>query len=225
MDVSGATDPVTNANPGPRNTGADSSKQAEEFKEAIDRSTTSNNPTTSNNSPQQSQGSSNWTPFILATRPPINLLGGCGLTWTPPVPSNPPPPSSARPTAPAGPPTEGVELDPLGNAIITGPAGLLNSAGASIGNAFYDAAVSKDPSKIASAVLGEGLKAATDEGKAALQQSVGQAVKAGMKFFFGPTAAAVGGWAASAATGVVTDKVIDAGAEEMVKGPELPSAP
>src|SRR5215813_7967090 len=42
MGVNGATDIVTNANPAPRNPDTDSSKQANEFKEAVNRSTTSN---------------------------------------------------------------------------------------------------------------------------------------------------------------------------------------
>ena len=65
--VNGATDTV-NANSPARNTGADSSKQVNEFNEAVDRSTTSND------SSKQSQGTSNSYPIlILATRPPINL--------------------------------------------------------------------------------------------------------------------------------------------------------
>jgi len=63
MDVYGATDTVTN--PPPSNPGTDSSKQVKEFKEAVDRSTTSNNGS------QPSQGSSNSHPIILARRPPI----------------------------------------------------------------------------------------------------------------------------------------------------------
>ena len=63
MDVHGATDTVTN--PPSSNPGTDSSKQVKEFKEAVDRSTTSNNGS------QPSQGSSNSHPIILARRPPI----------------------------------------------------------------------------------------------------------------------------------------------------------
>jgi peptidoglycan hydrolase-like protein with peptidoglycan-binding domain len=63
MDVYGATDTVTN--PPPSNPDTDSSKQVKEFKEAVDRSTTSNNGS------QPSQGSSNSHPIILARRPPI----------------------------------------------------------------------------------------------------------------------------------------------------------
>jgi hypothetical protein len=40
MDVQGATDTVKNANPGPRNTGADFSKQVNEFNSAMDRANT-----------------------------------------------------------------------------------------------------------------------------------------------------------------------------------------
>ena len=75
MDVYGATDTVTN--PPPSNPGTDSSKQVKEFKEAVDRSTTSNNGS------QPSQGSSNSHPIILATRPPINLAHSTGNQGAP----------------------------------------------------------------------------------------------------------------------------------------------
>jgi hypothetical protein len=67
MSVPGATDTVKNATPAPPNTDTVSSNQVKEFKEAVDRSTTSNN------SSQHSQGTSNSNPIILAGRPPINL--------------------------------------------------------------------------------------------------------------------------------------------------------
>jgi hypothetical protein len=67
MSVPGATDTVKTTNPAPTNTGTVSSKQVKEFKEAVDRSTTS-----SNSSPQ-SKSTSNSNPIILAGRPPINL--------------------------------------------------------------------------------------------------------------------------------------------------------
>ena len=67
MSVPGATDTVKNANPPPTNTGTASSKQVKEFKEAVDRSTTS-----STSSPQ-SKSTANSNPIILAGRPPINL--------------------------------------------------------------------------------------------------------------------------------------------------------
>jgi len=101
----------------------------------------------------------------------------------------------------------------------------VNSAGTAFGNSIYDAFVSNNPSKIESAVLGEGLKAGTDKSKAALQKSVGQGVETALKPVVGQTAAAVGGAAASAVTGVAVDKLIDAGAEAIVAGPERPSAP
>lgn len=69
MSVPGATDTIKTANPVPTTTGTVSSKQAKEFKEAVDRSTTSSNG--SQQSP--SQGTSNSNPIILAGRPPINL--------------------------------------------------------------------------------------------------------------------------------------------------------
>lgn len=77
MSVPGATDTVKNANPAPTNTGADSSKQAKEFKELVDR------PTTSNSSSQHSQGTSNSNPIILAGRPPINLAHPTGKQGVP----------------------------------------------------------------------------------------------------------------------------------------------
>jgi putative peptidoglycan binding protein len=80
MDVNGATDIVTNANPTPRNPDTVSSKEVKEFKETketVDRSTTSNN------SSKQSQGTSNSYPIILATRPPINLAPSTGNQGAP----------------------------------------------------------------------------------------------------------------------------------------------
>ena len=75
MDVHGATDTVTN--PPSSNPGTDSSKQVKEFKEAVDRSTASNNGS------QPSQGSSNSNPIVLATRPPINLGNPTGKQGAP----------------------------------------------------------------------------------------------------------------------------------------------
>ena len=72
MSVPGATDTVKTANPAPTHAGTVSSKQVKEFKEAVDRSTTSSN------SLQPSQGSSNSNPIILAGRPPINLANPAG---------------------------------------------------------------------------------------------------------------------------------------------------
>jgi hypothetical protein len=77
MSVPGATDTVKNTNPAPTNTGTVSSKQVMKFKEAVDRSTTSNN-----GSPQ-SQGTSNSNPIILAGRPPINLAHPTGKQGVP----------------------------------------------------------------------------------------------------------------------------------------------
>ena len=62
MGVS-ATDGVTNANPPPRNSDTVSSKEVDDFKEAMGL----------NDSSKQSQGTSNSNPIILASRPPINL--------------------------------------------------------------------------------------------------------------------------------------------------------
>jgi hypothetical protein len=76
MDI-GSTDTVNNANPPPRNPDTVSCKEVEKFKEAVDRSTTSNNGS------QPSQGSSNWNPIILATRPPINLGNPTGKQGAP----------------------------------------------------------------------------------------------------------------------------------------------
>ena len=61
----------------PRIRGADSSKQAKEFKELVNR------PTTSSNSSQPSQGTSNSNPIILASRPPINLAHPTGKQGVP----------------------------------------------------------------------------------------------------------------------------------------------
>ncbi len=80
MGVNGATDTVTNASPPPRTPDTDSSKQVKEFKETVDRSTTSND------SAKQSQAASNSSssyPIILATKPPINLARGTGNQGAP----------------------------------------------------------------------------------------------------------------------------------------------
>ena len=103
MSVPGATDTVKNANPAPRNTGADSckpadsSKQAKEFKEAVNRSTTS-----SNSSPP-SQGTSNSNPIILASRPPINLAHPTGKQGVPLYQSQGAGSTTAQQAAPAKP--------------------------------------------------------------------------------------------------------------------------
>ena len=75
IGVNGATDTVKTTNPAPTNTGTVSSKEvkeAKEFKETVDRTTTSND------SSKQSQGTSNSYPIILATSPPINLAHSTG---------------------------------------------------------------------------------------------------------------------------------------------------
>jgi hypothetical protein len=77
MSVPGATDTVKNTNPAPTNTGTVSSKQVKEFKEAVDRSATSNS------SSQPSPGTSNSNPIILAGRPPINLAHPTGKQGVP----------------------------------------------------------------------------------------------------------------------------------------------
>jgi hypothetical protein len=77
MSVPSAADTVKNANPAPTNTGMVSSRQVKEFKEAVDRSTTS-----TNNS-QPSQSTSNSNPIILAGRPPINLASPNGKQGVP----------------------------------------------------------------------------------------------------------------------------------------------
>jgi hypothetical protein len=77
MSVPGATDTVKTTNPAPTNTGTVSSKQAEKFKEAVDRSTTSSN------SSQPSKGTSNSNPIVLAGRPPINLAHPTGKQGVP----------------------------------------------------------------------------------------------------------------------------------------------
>jgi len=79
-DVHGATNIVTNTNPSARNPDTDSAKEVKQFKETVDRSTTSND------SAKQSQGASNSSssyPIILATRPPINLARGTGNQGAP----------------------------------------------------------------------------------------------------------------------------------------------
>ena len=77
MSVPGATDTVNNTNPAPTNAGMVSSKQVQAFNEEVERSTTSSN------SSQQSQGTSNSHPIILAGRPPINLARPTGRQGVP----------------------------------------------------------------------------------------------------------------------------------------------
>lgn len=77
MSVPGATDTVKNPNHAPTNTGTVSSRQVKEFKEAVDRSTTSSNGS------QPSPGTSNANPIILAGRPPINLAHPTGKQGVP----------------------------------------------------------------------------------------------------------------------------------------------
>lgn len=72
MSVPGATDTAKNTNPAPRNSGASSSNDVKEFKEAV------KNSTTSNKGSQSSQTTSNSNPIILASRPPVNLAGKQG---------------------------------------------------------------------------------------------------------------------------------------------------
>lgn len=79
MSVPGATDTVKTTIPVPTNTGTASSKQVKEFKEAVDRSTTSSNGSQQSPSP----GTSNANPIILAGRPPINLAHPTGRQGVP----------------------------------------------------------------------------------------------------------------------------------------------
>jgi hypothetical protein len=77
MSVPGATDAVKTTNPVPTNAGTASSRQVKEFKEAVDRSTTSSNGS------QPSLATSNSNPIILAGRPPINLANPAGKQGVP----------------------------------------------------------------------------------------------------------------------------------------------
>jgi len=78
MGVNGATDTVTNANPPLRTPDTGSSKEVKEFKETVDRSTTSND-----SAKQGTSGTSSSYPIILATKPPINLARGTGNQGAP----------------------------------------------------------------------------------------------------------------------------------------------
>jgi hypothetical protein len=76
--VVGPAGTVKDTNVPPQNHGAVSLKQVEEFKEAVHNSTTSNNASGMQSSEgkhtsEHSQDTSKSLPFILATRPPINL--------------------------------------------------------------------------------------------------------------------------------------------------------
>src|SRR5262245_18078648 len=76
------TGTAKNANPAPANAGANSPKQVKEFKEAVNRSTTSNDASginaKGNDSSKHSQDTSKSLPIILASRPPINLAHPTG---------------------------------------------------------------------------------------------------------------------------------------------------
>jgi hypothetical protein len=79
---------VKDTNAPPQNGGAVLPKQVEEFKEAVNRSTTSNDASDiqsskGNGSSQHSQETSKSLPIILATRPPINLGNPIGKQGVP----------------------------------------------------------------------------------------------------------------------------------------------
>lgn len=79
---------TVNTNVPPQNYGGVSPKQVEEFKEAVNHSTTSSNASGIQSSkgehtPEHSQDTSKSFPFVLATRPPINLGNPTGKQGTP----------------------------------------------------------------------------------------------------------------------------------------------
>jgi hypothetical protein len=79
---------TVNTNVPPQNYGGVSPKQVEEFKEAVNHSTTSSNASGTQSSkgehtPEHSQDTSKSFPFVLATRPPINLGNPTGKQGTP----------------------------------------------------------------------------------------------------------------------------------------------
>jgi hypothetical protein len=79
---------TVNTNVPPQNYGGVSPKQVEEFKEAVNHSTTSSNASGMQSSkgehtPEHSQDTSKSLPFVLATRPPINLGNPTGKQGTP----------------------------------------------------------------------------------------------------------------------------------------------
>lgn len=73
---------TVNTNVPPQNYGGVSSKQVEEFREAVNHSTTSSNAPGMHTS-EHSQDTSRSLPFVLATRPPINLGNPTGKQGTP----------------------------------------------------------------------------------------------------------------------------------------------
>ena len=82
MSVPGATDTVKNANPTPASTSTPSAKQGNDFKEAVDRSTTSGD----HSQPSQvtsNEVMSNSDPILLANRPPINHANPTGRQSVP----------------------------------------------------------------------------------------------------------------------------------------------
>lgn len=73
---------TVNTNVPPQNYGGVSSKQVEEFKELVNHSTTSSNAPGMHTS-EHSQDTSRSLPFVLATRPPINLGNPTGRQGVP----------------------------------------------------------------------------------------------------------------------------------------------
>ncbi len=73
---------TVNTNAAPQNYGGVSSRQVEEFKELVNHSTTSSNAPGMHTS-EHSQDTSRSLPFVLATRPPINLGNPVGKQGAP----------------------------------------------------------------------------------------------------------------------------------------------
>ena len=79
---------TVNTNVPPQNYGGVSQEQVEEFKEAVNHSTTSSNASGMQSSKgehtsEHSQDTSKSLPFVLATRPPINLGNPIGKQGAP----------------------------------------------------------------------------------------------------------------------------------------------
>src|SRR5262245_27158951 len=73
---------TVNTNVPPQSDGNVSPKQVEDFKEAINQSTTSSN-ATGNHTSEHPQGTLRSFPCVLATRPPINLGNPAGKQGAP----------------------------------------------------------------------------------------------------------------------------------------------
>jgi len=138
---------TVNTNVPPQNYGGVSSKQVEDFKEAVSHSTTSSNASGMQSSkgehtPEHSQDTSKSFPFVLATRPPINLANQIGQQGAPSQASTAP---TAAPSQAGSAPTVAPEYVPSVGATERAPPGAIPKGHAEvIGRLDLDASVTNN---------------------------------------------------------------------------------